>query len=137
MSSFIRTIARTVMADKHGKTVKSARRHFGGRGSKLGTTNPRDPCRDRKFKAKPKCWRSKANAPVSKPARKFAQSTVVPAADHKAKMARKAQARAALHQQDRRHGHADMITAGINRRTGEPHKHAREIARRKAQAGRA
>jgi hypothetical protein len=42
MSSLVRTIQRTVRVDRFEQTVKSARAHFDGRGSKLGVNNPRD-----------------------------------------------------------------------------------------------
>ena len=83
MSSFIRTIQRTVKRDDEGN-LKAARRQFGGRGSKLGVVNPKDPCRTHKRKVPcrthkrkvPKPWRSAAHKPepkvqyVSKPVRK-------------------------------------------------------------------
>ena len=49
---------------------------------------------------------------------------------HKAKMARKARERAAIRIRDRH-----PLPASINRNTGKPHEHKREIARRLLQKG--
>lgn len=62
MSSFIRTIERTrTRVLKHRKG-----RHYMGRGSRLGVTNPKDPCIHPQYKKKPKPWRPKAHAPGPK-----------------------------------------------------------------------
>ena len=133
MSSFVRTIARTVRRAKTESGLRSARDHFDGRGSKLGVTNPRDPCRDRKFKAKPKVWLGKASAPDAKPVLKFVDSPIAPPADHRAKMARKAVARGGLHQELSARSRVKSllgVPAGTNRRTGKPHEHRGEVLRR-------
>lgn len=59
MSSLIRTIQRTVERDAEDGSVKSKRRHYSGRGSQLGTKNPKDPCLPGVAKKKPKVWRAR------------------------------------------------------------------------------
>ena len=51
MSSLTRTIQRTVKRNHEGVVV-DRRKHFGGRGTQLGFTNPSDPCRTHKRKPK-------------------------------------------------------------------------------------
>lgn len=59
MSSFVRTIQRTVERDAEDGSVKSKRRHYIGRGSHLGTKNPKDTCLPGVAKKKPKVWRAR------------------------------------------------------------------------------
>lgn len=147
MSSYLRTIARTVKLTENGE-LKSRRSHFNGRGSKLGVTNPKDPCRTGKTKA-PKPWRNKANAPKAKaklvpatvdmgrtkpcnrPWKGFDRENL--AVVHRMKMQRKAERNAGFAQSGSEPGRVSRllgIPAGINRHTGRPHEHKREIARR-------
>lgn len=106
-----------------------------GRGSKLGVKNRMDPCVTGKRKAR-KPWRSKANAPKPKPAMVFKDSPRQSPADrreaHKAKMRNKARHNRRMYEERRR---VTVQGADINRRTGKPHEHKREIARRQRQAG--
>jgi hypothetical protein len=70
-------------------------------------------------------------APCKRPAAGTAKADLI--ATHKAKMARKAQLRAKLYPaaaDPSRVAKLLGIPAGINRRTGKPHQHKREIARR-------
>ena len=139
MSSLTRRIQRTVGRDDEGNVIQK-RRHFGGRGQRLGTVNPKDPCRTGKRKA-PKKWRSTENAPPAKPALRFKESTKASREAcriaHKAKMEAKARHRETLHKalSDRRAGDATPYLARTNRHTGKPHEHKREIARRLRQRG--
>ncbi len=57
MSSLIRRIQRTVKNNEEGALV-SRRAHFGGRGTMLGTRNPKDTCINRAAKKRPKPWRA-------------------------------------------------------------------------------
>ena len=79
MSSFIRRIQRTVSPSNQyyptrdpvtGKRTGDYHRNppresgYQGRGSKLGYTNPNDPCRNRGKRKTPKPWRAKQHAPA-------------------------------------------------------------------------
>lgn len=132
MSSFTRTIQRTIGRDEDGHQI-AVRRQFGGRGGKLGVVNPRDPCRT-KVKAKPKLWRAKDKAPPAKP--KVNMGAPVRAeidrnAAHKDRMARKAARRQRTYEQI---GGMSPGNPKMNRHTGKPHEHAAEKARRMRQA---
>jgi len=146
MSSFIRRIQR--MTD-HTKLVSGGKKVLGrgrnksgiGVGSRLGTVNPKDPCRTGKRKEVMK-WRSAENAPPAKPALRLKASVRQTSAErvdaHKAKMATKAKRRASLNEAANAPSRvASMLglTASANRRTGKPHEHKREIARRLRQRG--
>jgi hypothetical protein len=129
MSSFTRTIQRTIGRDEDGNVI-AVRRQLGGRGSKLGVVNPRDACRT-KIKAKPKPWRSKSAAPPAKTKINLgapAHNAVDRTAAHKAKMAMKAARRRAAYDQSGNIKFHDGF--GRNRRTGKPHDGKREMARR-------
>ena len=79
MSSFIRRIQRTVSPSNRyyptldpltgkkrtGEYHRNPPRESGyqGRGSKLGYTNPNDPCRNRSLRKTPKPWRAPQHAP--------------------------------------------------------------------------
>ncbi len=129
MSSFIRTIQRE---RKPGSAAKL------GRGSKLGTKNPKDPCVNRALKKAPKVWR--CGTPQAKPSVP-AGALIQPLAPRLSKAERKVQHKAQMldrrRTQDARNRQfatpSDArAAANINRRTGKPHEHRREIARRSA-----
>jgi hypothetical protein len=134
MSSLTRTIQRTLSRkmEKHRKG-----RHFMGRGQRLGTVNPKDPCRTGKRKA-PKVWRDRENAPAGKPAIKVAAA--VPTIDrearkaaHQFKMLEKARQAERFHEVGNSPARVERLLgnpAAINHRTGEPHKHLRASQRR-------
>lgn len=138
MSSFTSTIART-MARKDGYCKAP---FYMGRGSKLGVSNPKDPCRTAGPKKAPKPWRAAHKVTDSKP--KLPRSAV-------------AQPRAVvLSKDEQREAHnlrmlerarqSDLVRKGllradrirsllgtpsnINRHTSKPHLHIAEITRR-------
>lgn len=90
MSSFTRTIQRSIKRAEDDSDCLSP--HFRGRGTKLGVSNPKDPCRTGRRK-KPSAWRAKAFAPapkcplVFKPSPRPSKADLVAA--HEAKMERK------------------------------------------------
>lgn len=129
MSSFIRTIQRE---RKPGSAAKL------GRGSKLGTKNPKDPCVNRAFKKAPKVWRcgtpqAKPAVPAGARAQPLAPrlSKAESEAQHKARMLDRRRA-----QDVRNREFATLFdhrdAASINRHGFKPHEHRREIARRSA-----
>jgi hypothetical protein len=134
MSSFTRTIQRTLTRKmlKHRKG-----RHFMGRGQRLGTVNPKDPCRTGKRKT-PKVWRDSKNAPPAKAAIKVA--AMAPVVDrqarkaaHQFKMLEKSRRADHFHQTGNSPARVARLLgnpATINRHTGEPHKHLRASQRR-------
>lgn len=137
MSSFTRTIQRTL-----SRKLKSRKgRHFMGRGQRLGTVNPKDPCRTGKRKA-PKVWRNKQHAAAGKPAIKVA--ALAPVVDqearkaaHRNKMLDKRVARDGIHHSASKPSRVARllgISAAVNRHTGEPHKHLRASQRRAARS---
>lgn len=126
--------------DIEGVEVRGRNKSGSGMGSRLGTVNPKDPCRTGKRK-EPKKWRSAENAPLAKPKLRFKTSAKASReagrAAHKAKMDRKASIRERVHKtlNDRRATDATVYLARTNRHTGKPHEHKREIARRLRQRG--
>lgn len=151
MSSFIRTICKTiriVREDNGDRVVKSNGSHYAGRGSKLGTKNPKDPCRPGVAKKKPKVWRArhKVNPAKLKPRQTLGEPVrLVPLLTkaqrreaHRDRMLAKDRQRVAIQRAASRPERVSKLlgtSAGINRNTGKPHKHAAERARRTRQAG--
>jgi hypothetical protein len=135
MSSFTRTIQRTLTRKmlKHRKG-----RHFMGRGQRLGTVNPKDPCRTGKRKT-PKGWRDRQHAPAAKAAVKVAAMAATvdrqaSKAAHQFKMLEKARRADHFHQTGNSPARVARLLgnpAAINRHTGQPHKHERASLRRK------
>lgn len=147
MSSLIRTIQRTVERDAEDVSIKSKRRHYAGRGSQLGTKNPKDACLPGVARKKPKVWRDPRKVDVK--AKKPRQTLGAPArlsprltkADqreaHRDRMLEKARRRDANQRWASRSTRVIELLgtpASLNRNTGKPHKHAAERARRTRQA---
>lgn len=111
--------ARTTYPYKHkGRNGKGV-----GIGSRLGEKNPKDPCVTGKRKPVRK-WLSATNA--SKKVKLVLLPSLRPTAaelraEHKAKMKWKAASRG---------GDNNFAFPQLNRHTGKPHEHKREIARR-------
>lgn len=150
MSSFVRTIEKTVrkIRDEDGNlVVKSNGSHYLGRGSKLGTKNPKDPCVVPSAKKKPKVWRArhkvdpaklKPRQTLGQPVRLVPLLTKAQRRDaHRDRILEKAERRDASHAWlvlPERVSNLLGTPASINRNTGKPHKHAAERARRTRQA---
>ena len=130
MSSLTRRIQRTVTRNDEGVVV-DARKHFGGRGTQLGFTNPNDPCRTHKRKPKKP---SRVKREAAKPRPSVAQVYRAPskrdrAIAHATNVARK-KAR------PRKAAWSPPPTANVSRRHPDakltPGQHARRKAERMA-----
>ena len=140
MSSLTRTIQRTTgtITDEDGKQKQVSRRsHYAGRGAMLGTKNPKDPCLNRALKKRPKPWRAKGKVDPATQKRRVPRSALAqplaPKPDapsrraaHAARMAERAGKRERSRLRSGFAGHP----ARLNRNTGQPHQHTREIGRR-------
>ena len=125
------SLTRTIQCYAEG-AMKFARRHFGGRGSKLGVANPKDPCRTGSPK-KPKAWRAKGIVPAKPRLKSISlgrRSKVELVETHRTKMLQK-HARPSAGARRTMLGHP----AGTNRHTGKPHNNRRQSARRLRQLG--
>ena len=131
MSSLTRRIQRTVKRNGDGVVV-DARKHFGGRGTQLGFTNPKDPCRTGKRKAR-KARRAKPDLrpPLGMSKAKPLPTRAQVVAKHRSKMEWIRGERARLPRIVK--SYAD-VTANVSRRHPDakltPGQHARRKAER-------